>query len=110
MDPEATFLNRTLSPAVKEALNSIPEDFRAAVVLCDLQEFTYKEVAEILGCPTGTVMSRIYRGRNLLKKKLLEHAIETGLIIPQPEEETETPASLEGYRMKRNMQGGGQPA
>jgi RNA polymerase sigma-70 factor (ECF subfamily) len=111
MDPEASFLHRTLSPAVKEALDSLPPDFRAAVILCDLQEFTYKEVAEILGCPTGTVMSRIYRGRNLLKKKLVEHAIESGLLIPQSAEESkDAPASLEGYRMKRNSQGGGQSA
>lgn len=109
MDPEATFLGRTLSSKVKSALESLPPDFRAAVVLCDLQEFTYKEVGEILGCPTGTVMSRIYRGRNLLKKKLVEHAIETGLIKGEPRHGEDTP-SLEAFRQKKLQEGGGKTA
>ena len=105
MDPEASFLGRTLSPKVKEALDSLPPDFKAAVVLCDLQEFTYKEVGEILGCPTGTVMSRIYRGRNLLKKKLVEHAMETGL-LHAPGESSGEAASLEAFRQKKFREGG----
>ena len=109
MDPEASFLGRTLSPKVKSALESLPPDFRAAVVLCDLQEFSYKEVADILGCPTGTVMSRIYRGRNLLKKKLVEHAMETGLLKPPVEEQRDTP-SLEAFRQKKMQENGGQTA
>ena len=109
MDPEANFLDRTLSPKVKSALESLPPDFRAAIVLCDLQEFSYKEVADILGCPTGTVMSRIYRGRNLLKKKLVEHAVETGLLKPRGEHERDTP-SLEAFRQKKIRENGGQTA
>jgi len=109
MDPEASFLGRTLSPKVKSALESLPPDFRAAVVLCDLQEFSYKEVADILGCPTGTVMSRIYRGRNLLKKKLVEHAMETGLLKPRVEQESDTP-SLDAFRQKKIRENGGQTA
>jgi RNA polymerase sigma-70 factor (ECF subfamily) len=50
------------------------------VILADLQEFSYKEIAEILDCPVGTVMSRLYRGRKLLQKQLLGYAIEQGVI------------------------------
>ena len=102
MDPEAAFVSRSLSPVVKEALESLPEDFRAAVVLCDLQEFSYKEVSEILNCPTGTVMSRIYRGRQLLKRRLVKHAVEQG-ILPSPKEPAEGTTSLEAFRERKQQ-------
>jgi len=50
------------------------------VILADLQEFSYKEIAEILDCPVGTVMSRLYRGRKLLQKNLLEYAVASGVV------------------------------
>jgi len=50
------------------------------VILADLQEFSYKEIAEILDCPVGTVMSRLYRGRKLLQKNLLEYAVASGVL------------------------------
>ena len=101
MDPEASFLSQTMSPAVKKALLDIPEDFRAAVVLCDLQDFSYREIGEILGVPTGTVMSRIHRGRKLLKDRLIRHAVETG-ILPQPSATgDDAPTSLDSYRASR---------
>lgn len=107
MDPEASFLHRTLSPVVKEALASLPPDFRAAVVLSDLQEFSYKEVAEILGCPSGTVMSRIYRGRKMLKRKLVQHAVESQLLVHSPvvQEESNT-ASIDAYRNRKYQEAG----
>ena len=69
-DPEAGYLHGRIHPDVKQALNSLPEDFRAAVVLADLQDFSYKEIAEITECPIGTVMSRLHRGRKMLQKTL----------------------------------------
>ena len=59
---------------VLEALESIPEDFREVVLLADVQEFSYKEIAEMTGVPVGTVMSRLSRGRKLLRLKLAGYA------------------------------------
>ena len=61
---------------VKEALESIPEQFRMAVILADIEGFSYKEIAEILDVPIGTVMSRIHRGRRQLQKRLWDYAEE----------------------------------
>ena len=59
---------------VKQALESIPEQFRMAVILADIEGFSYKEIAEILDVPIGTVMSRIHRGRRQLQKLLWDYA------------------------------------
>jgi RNA polymerase sigma-70 factor (ECF subfamily) len=63
---------------VKDALAAMPEDFRMAVYLADVEGFSYKEIAEIVGVPSGTVMSRLHRGRKLLRESLAEYAKERG--------------------------------
>jgi RNA polymerase sigma-70 factor (ECF subfamily) len=63
---------------IKRALQDIPEDFRIAVYLADVEGFSYKEIAEIVGVPSGTVMSRLHRGRKLLREKLATYAAELG--------------------------------
>jgi RNA polymerase sigma-70 factor, ECF subfamily len=65
---------------VKEALESIPENFRMAVLLADVEGFSYKEIAEIMDVPIGTVMSRLHRGRKALEKALYAVAKERGLV------------------------------
>ena len=72
---------------VKKALESIPEQFRMAVILADIEGFSYKEIAEILDVPIGTVMSRIHRGRRQLQKLLWDYATENNL---RPRVETTT--------------------
>jgi RNA polymerase sigma-70 factor, ECF subfamily len=67
---------------IKQALADLPESFRVAVYLADVEGFAYKEIAEIMDTPVGTVMSRLHRGRKALQKALAEYAEERGLIDP----------------------------
>ena len=69
-----------VSADVEKALAAVPPDFRMAVILADLEDFSYKEIAEIMECPAGTVMSRLYRGRKILQGLLHEYAVEQGII------------------------------
>jgi RNA polymerase sigma-70 factor (ECF subfamily) len=65
---------------VRRALEALPDEYRLVVLLADLEDFAYKEIAEIVGCPVGTVMSRLFRGRRLLRKSLAEFARKSGYI------------------------------
>jgi RNA polymerase sigma-70 factor, ECF subfamily len=76
---EDELLERFTDAEVKEALEALPETFRMAVLLADVEGFSYKEIAEILDIPIGTVMSRLHRGRKALQKRLYEFAVERHL-------------------------------
>jgi RNA polymerase sigma-70 factor (ECF subfamily) len=77
--PETEVLEGIPDAEVKEALESLPEQFRMAVLLADVEGFAYKEIAEILDIPIGTVMSRLHRGRKQLQKRLWDYAVERGI-------------------------------
>ena len=84
-DPESVLVDSAFSDHVLAALDSLPAEFRTAVVLCDVESLSYKEIAEIMECPVGTVMSRLHRGRKLLKKTLHAYAHSHGFTREQPE-------------------------
>jgi len=86
-DPETLIVDNTVSSEVKEALEELPEKFRTTVLL-DVEGFSYKEIAETLDIPIGTVMSRLHRGRKFLQKRLYDLAKERGIAavrtMPRP--------------------------
>lgn len=89
-NPETEFLNGLLREDLERALDALPDAFRAVVVLVDVQGLSYREVADLLEVPVGTIRSRLSRGRSLMQAALWEHAIEAGLTTgPVPDRESE---------------------
>src|SRR5580693_1444940 len=109
-DPESLALMPIVQDEIRRALDALPAEFRLAVVLCDVEEFSYEEIAQMMGCPIGTVMSRLHRGRKLLQRALYNHAIAMGVIKGEERVgESAGPAvgaslntaSLDEYRVKK---------
>jgi RNA polymerase sigma-70 factor, ECF subfamily len=95
--PERALLDRSVSDDVQRALDALPEDFRTAVVLCDVQGLSYKEIAEIMQTPVGTVMSRLFRGRKLLATSLRDFAMSEGYVrSPEEKAPEKAPAAARG--------------
>ncbi|MDD9934346.1 MAG: sigma-70 family RNA polymerase sigma factor, partial [Myxococcales bacterium] len=102
-DPVGTALRPVVVREIGAALDELPEEHRMVVVLADVEELSYKEIAEILGCPIGTVMSRLHRARRALRKRLLEHAQQHGLsACENGAPDAADPVSLERYRRDRS--------
>jgi RNA polymerase sigma-70 factor (ECF subfamily) len=107
--PEEHFFERLFSDDVVRALDEVPPDFRMVVILADLDGFSYRQISEILGIPVGTVMSRLHRGRRLLRTALYEFALREGYIKPTSapaggaaDEVAEEVADLDAYRLRRS--------
>jgi RNA polymerase sigma-70 factor (ECF subfamily) len=104
-DPEQIALRPIVEGEVGRALDALPAEFKLAVVLCDVEEFSYEEIAEIMGCPIGTVMSRLHRGRKLLQKSLYSHALAMGIVKGEDEifevARKAEPTDLASYRAKK---------
>jgi RNA polymerase sigma-70 factor (ECF subfamily) len=83
--PEQSFLRAETSRRVRRALSALPGDYRKAVVLADVKGYSYEEIAQHVGCPVGTIRSRLHRGRQLLRQNLLQ--------IQSQEETAELPES-----------------
>jgi RNA polymerase sigma-70 factor (ECF subfamily) len=82
---EDTMFELFTDDEVKAALEDLPEQFRLPVLLADVEDFSYKEIAEILDIPMGTVMSRLHRGRKAMQKALADFATQQGMLIRTPE-------------------------
>jgi len=78
-NPEKKFISTLTLQQIKKAISELPEEFRAALMLCDIEDFSYAEISGILKVPIGTVRSRIARARTILQKKLWLHAKELGI-------------------------------
>ncbi len=107
-DPESAALRPMIEAEIQSAIDQLPEEFRLAVLLADVEELAYKEISEIMGCPIGTVMSRLHRGRRLLKDRLFEHARDMGILPSNATLTAETldtapsqPVDLGQYRARR---------
>lgn len=112
VSPEKAMLQSSVSDDVQRALESLPDDFRTAVILCDMQGLSYKEIAEIMECPVGTVMSRLFRGRKLLAAALREFAVAEGYVKKSDEAKAADAKAAEGkaidlekYRARKAREG-----
>ncbi len=107
-DPEQIALMPIVESEVRAALDALPAEFKLAVVLCDVEEFSYEEIAEIMGCPIGTVMSRLHRGRKLLQRSLYSHALAMGIVKGEDSvgSNPSAPADIAAYRAKKRTVNG----
>jgi RNA polymerase sigma-70 factor (ECF subfamily) len=87
---EAEAIDHLPDSAVKDALQKVPEDFRMAVYFADVEGFSYQEIADIMKTPVGTVMSRLHRGRRLLRGLLADYARDRGIAVPAGTTQTTT--------------------
>ena len=81
-DPEGSFWSQVVDEEVLRAIDGLPEEFREAVVLSDLEDLSYQEISEIMAVPVGTVKSRLFRGRKILQEELYRYAVEQGIVSP----------------------------
>jgi RNA polymerase sigma-70 factor (ECF subfamily) len=101
--PEAMLVERSVSDDVQRALDGLPDDFRIAVVLCDIEGMSYKEIADAMGTPVGTVMSRLFRGRRLLQASLKDFAVQHGYVKSEaPASTTDNTIDLASYRRSQH--------
>jgi RNA polymerase sigma-70 factor, ECF subfamily len=95
---EDEVLDHFTESEVSDAVKSLPDTFRIPVLLADVEGFSYKEIAELLEIPIGTVMSRLHRGRKALQKQLFNFAVDRGLTAPidlsEAEQESATPVAV----------------
>lgn len=103
-DPDGDAMRPLVTAEIQKALDELPDDYRLMIVLADVEELSYKEIADIVGCPIGTVMSRLHRARKQMQTKLVTTAIEMGIIHHHPDTNVE-PVSLEAYRRNREVAG-----
>ena len=96
-DPESWLMSVEMDAEVREALLGLPHDYKMVVLLADLEGFAYKEIADILAVPVGTVMSRLYRGRRMLERALLSFGRRYNYVNTRPEKLRDANIDLDEY-------------
>lgn len=94
-DPSRLADRPLISEEIERALEALPEDYRIVVLLSDVEELAYREIAEIVGCPIGTVMSRLHRARKMLRSSLVDQAVALGIVDPSQEDGSQAPEAQE---------------
>jgi RNA polymerase sigma-70 factor (ECF subfamily) len=120
-DPEREVLAPLVEAEVRKALEELPEHFRMVIVLSDVEGLAYKEIADVMGCPVGTVMSRLHRARKMLQIALRDQAVALGIIddedemraavghsLPDAHRRPREPVDLARYRAAHKQRGGNQ--
>ena len=79
LDMRSNVFQNMMGDEITSSINSLPADFRTVILLCDVEDFTYEEIAKIVDIPVGTVRSRLHRSRNMLKEKLRDYAKTKGI-------------------------------
>jgi RNA polymerase sigma-70 factor (ECF subfamily) len=99
-DPVDDAQRRLIAREISRAFEELSDDARAIVLLADVEELSYKEIADVVGCPIGTVMSRLHRARKQLQGSLHKHAVQLG-IIEEGDDDIEDPIPLEAFRSRK---------
>lgn len=105
-EPVSTAERPLLAQEIERALEELPEDYRTVVLLADVEELSYREIADVVGCPIGTVMSRLHRARRVLQTRLLEQAAALGIAderidAASKDADAAKPVALDDYRKAR---------
>lgn len=95
-NPEHEVLDHIMDTEMRDSLEALPPPFLAAVLLVDVDGFAYREAADVLGIPVGTIMSRLYRGRHALRRRLVEYARRRRLVRESPAQDGEVPRKTGG--------------
>jgi RNA polymerase sigma-70 factor (ECF subfamily) len=90
-----------LRSEIAKALDNLPDDYRLMIVLADVEELSYKEIADAVNVPIGTVMSRLHRARKMMQKQLIEQAVQMGIVAPEPVSESAAAIDMESFRKRK---------
>jgi RNA polymerase sigma-70 factor (ECF subfamily) len=106
-DPETAAFRPIIAGEIKTAFDDLSHEYRSVLVLADVEQFSYKEIADIVGCPIGTVMSRLHRARRALRERLLARAGELELLDKRDADRSDSVAdpqtvSLDAFRRNRS--------
>ncbi len=102
-DTREEFLTHVLGDEVTKALDELPFEFRMTVLLADMHDLSYKEIAEVLECPVGTVMSRLHRARKLLQAQLFAYAVDRGVITAPEGVTADNVSSMDAFRRRKKV-------
>jgi RNA polymerase sigma-70 factor, ECF subfamily len=95
-----------LRDEISKALDNLPEDYRLMIMLADVEELSYKEIADAVNVPIGTVMSRLHRARKMMQKQLIEQAVHMGIVVPEATSEADGAIDMQRYRKRKQAVSG----